>query len=61
MEWTFDQAENVGCFTLQQIINEGAPILFVMHDEDDYGWQFLTGKGVTLDDGRIALKSVGPE
>ncbi len=53
MEWTFDQAENVGCFTLQQIINEGAPILFVMHDEDDHGWQFLTGKDVTLDDAMI--------
>jgi len=53
MEWTFDQAENVGCFTIQKIIHEGAPILFVMHDKDDHGWQFLTGKNVTLDDAMI--------
>jgi len=53
MKWTFDQAENVACFTLQQIINDGAPILFVVHDEHDHGWQFLTGKNVTPDDAMI--------
>jgi hypothetical protein len=52
-EWTFDQEENVACFTLRQIINDGAPILVVMHDEDDHGWQFLTGENVTLDDAMI--------
>jgi len=52
-KWTFDQAENVACFTLRQIINEGAPILFVVHDEDDHGWQFLTGENVSLADAMI--------
>ena len=52
-DWTFDQAENVGCFTLRQIIDEGAPVLFVVHDEQDHGWQFLTGEEVTMDDAMI--------
>ena len=52
-DWTFDQAENVACFTLRQIIEEGAPILFVVHDEHDHGWQFLTGDEVTMDDAMI--------
>ena len=52
-EWTFDQAENVRCFTLRQIINEGAPILLVVHDADDHGWQFLTSEDVTLNDAMI--------
>ena len=52
-DWTFDQAENVACFTLRQIIDDGAPILFVVHDEHDHGWQFLTGDEVTMDDARI--------
>jgi len=52
-KWTFDQAENVACFTLRQIIDEGAPILIVVHDEDDHGWQFLMGENVSLDDAMI--------
>lgn len=52
-EWTFDQSENVACFTLRQIIRDGAPILFVVHDEEDHGWQFLTGEKVTPDDAMI--------
>ena len=53
VDWTFDQAENVACFTLRQIIDEGAPILFVVHDGHDHGWQFLTGEEVTMDDALI--------
>ena len=51
--WTFDEAENVACFTLRQIMIDGAPILYVVHDEDDHGWQFLTGENVTSEDAMI--------
>ena len=53
LNWTFDQAENVGCFTVSQVINDGAPILVVVHDAEDHGWQFLTGQDVTMDDAMI--------
>lgn len=53
MNWTFDQAENVACFTLRQIVENRAPILLVLHDLEDHGWQFLTGKEVSMDDAMI--------
>ena len=41
--WPFDQPPNCGVITLRQIMERGVPILLVMHDEDDHGWQFLDG------------------
>ena len=52
-DWTFDQAENVACFTVRQVLKEGAPILYVVHDASDHGWQFLTGEDVTMKDAMI--------
>lgn len=52
-EWTFDQAENVACFTLRQILKDGAPILYVTHDADDHGWQFLTSEHISMADAAI--------
>lgn len=39
--WPFDQPENCAAVTNKDIINDGAPILHVCHDEDDHGWQFI--------------------
>lgn len=39
--WPFDQPENCVAVTNKDIINDGAPILHVCHDEDDHGWQFI--------------------
>ena len=50
MDWTFDQAENVACFTLRQIIEDGASVLLVVHDLEDHDWQFLTGAEISMDD-----------
>ena len=41
--WPFDQAPNVGAITVRAVL-DGAPILFVAHDDDDHGWQFLDGR-----------------
>ncbi len=41
--WPFDQPPNCAAIFLRQIVREGAPVLFVSHDEDDHGWQFLDG------------------
>jgi hypothetical protein len=39
--WPFDQPRNCAVITLRDIVFDGAPILHVMHDSDDNGWQFL--------------------
>ena len=41
--WPFDQPENCAVILSRSIIDDGRPILFVSHDEDDHGWQFLDG------------------
>src|SRR5690242_1368663 len=40
----FDQPRNCAVFTLRTIVFGGGPILFVSHDADDHGWQFLDGQ-----------------
>jgi hypothetical protein len=39
--WPLDQAPNCAVITLHSIVSGGAPILHVIHDADDHGWQFL--------------------
>ena len=41
--WLFDQPPNCATIVSKSILEEGHPILFVSHDEDDHGWQFLDG------------------
>jgi len=42
-----------GIITLDRIVDGRRPILFVSHDVDDGGWQFLDGDGVTEKDARV--------
>jgi hypothetical protein len=42
-DWPFDQAPTVGALTVRAVL-AGDPILFVSHDADDHGWQFLDGR-----------------
>jgi hypothetical protein len=48
----WDQAPNVAALTLRSIL-EGAPILYVYHDADDDGWQFLDGEPPDINAGRV--------
>jgi hypothetical protein len=41
--WPFHDPENLAVFTLRRIVQGRSPILFVSHDEEDGGWQFLDG------------------
>jgi hypothetical protein len=43
-DWPFDQPRNCASVTLRSIVFGGEPILYVSHDADDHGWQFLDGK-----------------
>lgn len=40
--WPFDQGPNVAALNLKSIASKQQPILHVVHDSDDHGWQFLT-------------------
>jgi hypothetical protein len=39
--WPFHDSPNVAVITLVQIIEQGHPVLYVTHDDDDGAWQFL--------------------
>jgi hypothetical protein len=41
--WLFDQTPTTATIVSKSIIEDEHPILFVTHDEDDHGWQFLDG------------------
>jgi hypothetical protein len=52
-EWRFDQSENVAAITTRQVIEDGLPILTVVHYVDDYSWGFTCGTTNAREDGRV--------
>ena len=52
-EWPFDQPAKCAVITLRQIVDGSEPILHVVHDADDHGWQFLTLDDVRPDDASV--------
>jgi hypothetical protein len=57
--WPFDQPPDCAVVTVKAIISCGLPILFVSHDGDDHGWQFLRGDSVTKEDASVvALREI---
>jgi hypothetical protein len=57
--WPFDQPPNCAVITVKAIMSGELPILFVSHDEDDHGWQFLSGKLVSKEDASVvALREI---
>jgi hypothetical protein len=51
--WLFHDPQNVAVITLRQIIFGEKPILYVSHDADDGGWQFLDGGQVREEDAAV--------
>lgn len=51
-EWPFDQAPNVVAITTRQVLDEGYPILSVVHYDDDDSWAFTCGISNDVADGR---------
>jgi len=56
-DWPFEDSPNVAVITTRQVIDEHRPILLVTHDEEDGGWQFLTGETVSEADAKIVALS----
>jgi hypothetical protein len=51
--WPFDQDRNVAAITTKQVIENGYPILQVIHYFDDHSWAFLCGTTNQTEDGRV--------
>ena len=57
--WPFASPENEAVVTVSQIINSELPILLVVHNEEDGGWQFLTGTEISGEDRMlVGLKTI---
>jgi len=52
-EYKFKESQNTACFTCKHVLDGNADILYVSHDEDDGGWQFLCGDEHIGSDARI--------
>jgi hypothetical protein len=48
--WPFEDPPNVAVFTVNKIAKQGQPVLLVVHDEEDGGWQFLDGESLDMAD-----------
>ena len=53
--WLFDQEPDVAAITTKQVIEDGLPILHVVHYSDDYSWAFTCGTTDKTKDGRVVL------
>lgn len=52
-DWPFDQPPNCAVITLHRIVDGSSEILYILHDEDDHGWQFLDGGDVSEEDAAV--------
>lgn len=52
-DWLFADPQHLAVITLESILREGDPILHVVHDADDGGWQFLGWGDVRDGDGVV--------
>jgi hypothetical protein len=51
--WQFADPPNVATFTLRSVMERRHPILLVVHDRDDGGWQFLDGRNVQMSEAML--------
>ena len=51
--WPFDQAPNVAAITTRQVLQDGLPILNVVHYSEDHSWAFTCGTSDDVADGRV--------
>ncbi len=53
MQWPFDQSPETAALTTRQIIEDGNPILCIVHYSDDHSWLFACGSTAQNEDGRV--------
>jgi hypothetical protein len=42
-QWPFDQAEDVMAVSDASVVEDGRPVLLVIHYSEDHSWAFLSG------------------
>jgi len=52
-DWKFDQDEDVVAITTKKVLYENAPILSVIHYDDDHSWAFTCGTTNNPSDGVV--------
>ena len=52
-DWPFDQEPAVAAITTGQVLEEGYPVLSVVHYSDDHSWGFTCGTTDNPDDGAV--------
>ena len=55
MDFPFYDVPNTATIICCHIIDDGKPILYVSHDEDDGMWQFLCGSTHDIDEARMII------
>jgi hypothetical protein len=51
--WPFDQGPRVAALTTRQVLDDGFPILRVVHYSDEEDWAFTCGTTNANEDGRL--------
>jgi hypothetical protein len=51
--WPFDQPPHHTAMSDRQVVEEGRPVLVVVHYADDHAWAFLSGSDSGIVDGRM--------
>ncbi len=51
--WPFDQAANVAAVADAAVVEEGAPILLVVHYSEDDSWGFFSDEPFNVERGRL--------
>jgi hypothetical protein len=51
--WPFAQPPNLAILTVRQVLDGSQPVLYVSHNADNGGWQFLTGFAVEESDAKV--------
>lgn len=52
-EWPSDQAPNVAAISDAAVVDDGAPILLVVHYSVDHSWAFLSGGQFDVAQGKV--------
>jgi hypothetical protein len=52
-DWSFPNPRNEAVITIDSILSGEKPILRVVHDASDGGWQFLTGEQVEAHQAKV--------
>jgi hypothetical protein len=51
--WPFDQPAEAAAVSDASVVDDGAPVLLVIHYSEDHSWAFLSGDAFSPDRGKL--------